>query len=255
MELDPKLLLQKLIEKNILTQESATKLEQEALVKKIPIDQYLQSVDGISSDDILRSKAELLNVPYVNIALTPVDPSALNFIPRQIAEQNHIIPYLFDTATKQLYVATSNPLKIASLEYLTTKRDIKIVPVLAAETDIMKAMNIAYSLNLSPMVKEAVADISSTSDSPIESISTSNEFNSAPIAKIVNTIVEFGIKSRASDIHIEPQDIKTRVRYRIDGILMEKLSLPRSIHDSLISRIKILGGMKIDEKRLIYYIN
>ncbi len=249
MELDPKLLLQKLIEKNILTQESAIKLEQDALVKKVPIDQYLTTVDGISSDDILRSKAEILNVPYVNIASTPIDPSALNFVPRQIAEQNHIIPYLFDTTSKQLYVATSNPLKIEAIEYLKAKRDIKIVPVLASEADIMKAMNIAYSLNLSPMVKEAVADISST-DSPIESISTSNEFNSAPIAKIVNTIVEFGIKSRASDIHIEPQDVKTRVRYRIDGILMEKLSLPRSIHDSLISRIKILGGMKIDEKRI-----
>ncbi len=249
MELDPKLLLQKLIEKNILTQESAIKLEQDALVKKVPIDQYLLTVDGISSDDILRSKAEILNVPYVNIASTPIDPSALNFVPRQIAEQNHIIPYLFDTTSKQLYVATSNPLKVEAIDYLKAKRDIKIVPVLASEADIMKAMNIAYSLNLSPMVKEAVADIDSA-DSPIESISTSNEFNSAPIAKIVNTIVEFGIKSRASDIHIEPQDVKTRVRYRIDGILMEKLSLPRSIHDSLISRIKILGGMKIDEKRI-----
>lgn len=249
MEFDPKLLLQKLIEKNILTQEAATKYEQDALVKKMPVDQYLPTV-GISPEDVLRSKAELMNVPYVNIASTPIDPSALNYVPRQIAEQNHIIPYLFDTATKQLYVATSNPLNISAIEYLKAKRDIKIVPVLASEADIMKSMNVAYSLNLSPMVKEAVADISSTSDVQLDSLSTSNEFNSAPIAKIVNTIVEFGIKSRASDIHIEPQDAKTRVRYRIDGILMEKLSLPRSIHDSLVSRIKILAGMKIDEKRI-----
>lgn len=249
MEFDAKLLLQKLIEKNLLTQETASKYEQEALVKKMPIDQYLPTV-GIAAEDVLRSKAELLNVPYVNIASTPIDPSALQFVPRQIAEQNHIIPYLFDQVTKQLYVATSNPLNISAIEYLKAKRDIKIVPVLASEADIMKSMNVAYSLNLSPMVKEAVADISSATEVPLESINTSNEFNSAPIAKIVNTIVEFGIKSRASDIHIEPQDLKTRVRYRIDGILMEKLSLPRSIHDSLISRIKILGGMKIDEKRI-----
>ncbi|HRN69886.1 MAG TPA: hypothetical protein PLS49_01765, partial [Candidatus Woesebacteria bacterium] len=199
MDLDPKLLLQKLIEKNILTQESATKLEQEALVQKIPVDQYLQTVKGVSPEDILRSKAELLNVPYVNIASTPIDPSALNFVPRQIAEQNHIIPYLYDQITKQLYVATSNPLNIAPIEYLKAKRDIKLVPVLASEADIMKSMNVAYSLNLSPMVKEAVADVSSTNELPIESLSSSNEFNSAPIAKIVNTIVEFGIKSRASD--------------------------------------------------------
>ncbi len=249
MEFDPKQLLQKLIDKNILTPETAKKMEQEALVKKIPVDQYMQTYGEIKAEDILRVKAELLNVPYVNIASTPVDPQALTYVPKQIAEQNHIIPYLFDAANKQLYVATSNPLNISAIEYLTAKREIKIVPVLASETDIMKAMNVAYSLNLSPMVKEAVADISSI-EAPIETLNSSNEFNSAPIAKIVNTIVEFGIKSRASDIHIEPQDNKTRVRYRIDGILMEKLSLPRSIHDSLVSRIKILGGMKIDEKRI-----
>ncbi len=72
----------------------------------------------------------------------------------------------------------------------------------------------------------------------------------APIAKIVNTILEFAVKSRASDIHIEAQETKTRVRYRIDGILHEKLSLPKGIHDALVSRIKILSAMKIDEKRI-----
>ena len=70
------------------------------------------------------------------------------------------------------------------------------------------------------------------------------------MAKIVSTILEFAIKSRASDIHIEPEEARTKVRYRIDGILHEKLSLPKSIHDALISRIKILSEMKIDEKRI-----
>src|SRR3989344_8270087 len=112
----------------------------------------------------------------------------------------------------------------------------------------MKALTVATSLNLSPAVREAVADIGP--ETTVRQLQTGREFNTAPIAKIVNTIVEFGIKNRASDIHIEPEELKTRVRYRIDGILTEKLSLPRSIHESLISRIKILGGMKIDEKRI-----
>ncbi len=72
----------------------------------------------------------------------------------------------------------------------------------------------------------------------------------APITKIVETVVTFAIKARASDIHIEPLEDRTRVRYRIDGILQEKLILPKSVHEAVISRIKILSGLKIDEKRL-----
>jgi type IV pilus assembly protein PilB len=68
------------------------------------------------------------------------------------------------------------------------------------------------------------------------------------ISEIVSHVLEFAVKARASDIHIEPQEMTTRVRYRIDGILQEKLTIPRELHDSLISRIKILAGMKIDEK-------
>ena len=69
------------------------------------------------------------------------------------------------------------------------------------------------------------------------------------MAKIVSTILEFAFKSRASDIHIEPEETRTRVRYRIDGILSEKISLPKLIHEAVVSRIKILSQMKIDEKR------
>ena len=70
------------------------------------------------------------------------------------------------------------------------------------------------------------------------------------IAEIVSHILDFAMRARASDVHIEPQEKSTRVRYRIDGILQEKLTIPKELHDSLISRIKILSGMKIDEKRI-----
>ena len=70
------------------------------------------------------------------------------------------------------------------------------------------------------------------------------------MAEIVRHILDFAVKSRASDVHIEPQENATRVRYRIDGILQEKLTIPKALHDALISRIKILSGMKIDEKRI-----
>ena len=248
MDVDPKLLLQRLQQKGIIDEISAKRYEIEANQKKIPLEKYLLTFTRLTDDDVLSAKAAILNVPYVNIGTTAVDPQALNYISKEIVAEHHIIPYLYDATKKQLYVATAKPLNINALEVLTNKTGLKIIPVLASETEIMKALTVATNLNLSPAVRAAVADIGP--ETAVQQLHTGHEFNTAPISKIVNTIVEFGIKNRASDIHIEPQELKTRVRYRIDGILTEKLTLPRSIHDSLVSRVKILGGMKIDEKRI-----
>jgi len=102
-------------------------------------------------------------------------------------------------------------------------------------------------------VTEALKD--SATYSPTKKLNLTNVVGAgvireAPISKIVSTVLEFAMKARASDIHIEPMEEKTRVRYRIDGIMYEKLVLPKNVHDSVISRIKILSHMKIDEKRV-----
>lgn len=121
--------------------------------------------------------------------------------------------------------------------------------VLADLPEIEKAFTHTYTQGLSPEVSEALKEyIPQEQQGAIEDIGS--VIREAPIAKIVTTILEFAIKSRASDIHIEAEETKTRVRYRVDGILNEKLTLPVSIHDPLISRIKILSQMKIDEKRI-----
>jgi type IV pilus assembly protein PilB len=134
------------------------------------------------------------------------------------------------------------------IDFLEKKTGKKIVLSLADENDIKKSIDFSYGQGLSPEVKDALKEYEpETAQRKLEAASVISE---APIAKIVSTILEFAVKSRASDIHIEPQETQTKVRYRIDGILHEKLTLPRSIHDALISRIKILSEMKIDEKRI-----
>ena len=107
-----------------------------------------------------------------------------------------------------------------------------------------------YTKGLSPEVKEALEEVGKNIANQTDKISETAIIKEAPIAKIVDTVLEFAVKGRASDIHIEPDSEKTRIRYRIDGILQEKLTLPRSIHESLVSRIKILSQMKIDERRI-----
>ncbi len=249
MTIPPKQFTETLVKENIIDQTMADKYEIESLKKNIPIDEFLLRYTAIKKEVILKIKAGLLNVPYVDISTAAVDPQATNFIPESVARRHNIIPYSYDQKTETVYVATNNPFNLNLVDFLEKKTNKKIVFALAYPDDIKKAINLSYTQGLSPEVNEALKEVSLEEKKQTKEPTTTTIME-APIAKIVDTILEFAIKSRASDIHIEPQETKTRIRYRIDGVLQEKLTLPSPIHDSLISRIKILSEMKIDEKRI-----
>ena len=133
------------------------------------------------------------------------------------------------------------------------KTGVKVKPLAALTTDIQTAIATWYEGSLSGEVSAALKDVGGPTQPEVKTIDirrVGEYVKEAPVAKIITTILEFAAKSRASDVHIEPLEDRTRVRYRIDGILHEKLVLPRKIHESLISRIKILSDLKIDEKRI-----
>jgi len=151
-------------------------------------------------------------------------------------------------------VAMANPLDMAAIQFMTQKTGKRIVPHYANKSDILAMMEEAYNNNLSEEVNEALAEtdnvVKAASVQNFSELSSEGIIRQAPIAKIVEQILGFAVGSGASDIHIEPQANRIRVRYRIDGILVEKLILPRNVLDSLVSRIKILSRLKIDEKRV-----
>ncbi len=246
MALSPKQFLSQLVTQNIIDQSTADKYEVEILQKNMPVDQYLIS-QGLKKDLVLKIKASSLNVQFVDIGTAAIDPQAINLIPETLARRYVIMPYQFDAATETLYIASIDPLNINLIEFLESKTRKRVIFALAMEEDIQKAINNSYAQNLSPEVREALKEVTPSAQKEVQSFKPESN---APIAKIVNTVLEFAIKSRASDIHIEPQESKTRIRYRIDGILQEKLTLPKTIHESLISRLKILADMKIDEHRI-----
>jgi len=139
---------------------------------------------------------------------------------------------------------------VAALDFLEKKSQCRIVPAFGVPADIKIAIAEKYSQGLSGDVDAAVKEVDFSTKRVVDEKSINDVIREAPIAKIVTTLLSFAMKSMASDIHIEPLEDKTRVRYRIDGILHEKLLLPKDVHDAVISRIKILAGMKIDEKRV-----
>lgn len=242
-------LLDDLVSKGVITAQISQQLEVEALRTGTPIEEFLMSKNTIPPVEIIQAKARILSVPYIDISTTPVSPQALNLVPDSIARKYVVIPFESNETQGTLKVAMKDPLNIETIDFLQNKTSHRIEPYFAYDVEIIKAIEIAYTQGLTPDISEALREVKKEVPT-VTSDQIGQIIKEAPIAKIVTTILEYAIKGRASDVHIEPQELKTRIRYRIDGILTEKLVLPKGIHEALVSRIKILSGLKIDEKRL-----
>ncbi len=205
-----------------------------------------------NEEQIAKAEAKLYNIPFVDLGEKAVSPEGLGLLPRAVAEHYVLIPFDYNRISNELSVAMANPLDLEVIEFIEKKSGAKIKPFMANAAKLKEIIATAYTQPLSAEVKAALKEVGPTTPETktIDIASLGNVIREAPVAKIVATILEFAIKSRASDVHIEPQEDKTRVRYRIDGILHEKLILPKKVHEAVISRIKILSGMKIDEKRI-----
>ena len=203
----------------------------------------------VDEKSLVLAKAEFYSIAFVDLMNLAGNPQAMQLLPQSVCQRFTVFPYDIKLEEKQLMVAMANPLDIGTLDFLANKSRMKIVPAFGLPNDINKVINEKYAQNLSGQVDAAVKDIDS-SKKVIDEKSINMVIKEAPIAKIVTTILSFAMKSGASDIHIEGLEGKVRVRYRIDGILHEKLVLPKNVHEALVSRIKILSSMKIDEKRI-----
>lgn len=248
MDIKPKELLDQLVANSQLSSNEADRIEVESLKKNINIKDYLFNYSGLPRIEIIKAIAQVLEVSYIDLGASPIDSQAVGLISESIAKNYHILPYSYNLKESTISVATANPFDTTLIDFLEQKTGQKIITALADEEQIDKKIDLAYNQGLSPEVKDALKEYQGVGIKRKKD--TQLVVHEAPIAKIVSTILEFAIKSRASDIHIEPEEDRTKVRYRIDGILNEKLSLPKSIHEALVSRIKILSEMKIDEKRL-----
>lgn len=241
-----------LLNQGALTAVQAEKIKLENINSGKPIEEIVKEGGLVNEDALTKAKAEFYNVAYVDLIETPSSPDALAFLAKAVAEANNLIPFAYDKKKNELSVALENPIDLETIEFIEKKAETKIKPFMASATKIKNAIADRYGVGLTTEVtaalKEAVPEVAPTKIIDIKKLG--EIIREAPIAKIVSTLLEFAIRSRASDIHLEPEEGKTRVRYRIDGILHEKLILPRTVHEALVSRIKILCGMKIDEKRM-----
>ncbi len=250
MNIAPKQILSILVKKGLIDQPKADQIELETLQKNIQIDDYLFNSSDIRKSDVLAAISELFHVAAIDVTTTAIDPQALGMIPESICRKYTIVPTTFDPKNNSLTFAAADPFNITLSDFLAQKTGKSIIFALGYIGDIKKTIDLAYSQSLSPEVSAALKEVSTTDRQPDAYSNVGTVIKEAPIAKILSTILEFAVKSRASDIHIEPQENNVRIRYRIDGILLEKLALPKGIQDALVSRTKIISQMKIDERRV-----
>lgn len=239
-----------LLEERLITPEQHSQLIIEANKRSVPIDKLLLDLKVVNQEQYYEARAKLTNIPFVSVGALPFSPEALSFVPKGVAQRFTLIPFSYDKTKLTLSIAMADPLDFEAINFVQQKTGLTVNVFQGIPSEIAESIETQYSIGLIGEVKEALAEtekISAVKTFDKESIA--QVIKEAPIAKIVSTILEYAMKSRASDIHLEPQVDRVRVRYRIDGILYERLSLPKGVQEAVVSRIKILSGLKIDEHR------
>jgi type IV pilus assembly protein PilB len=237
-----------------ITQEEANQILVANVSTGRTFEDILEENKFADEEHLTQAKSVVHKIPFVKISEYGNDPQALTQLPEGVARNYSMLPLTYDKEKNSLTVAMKNPLDLSAIDFAEQKSGLKLITFYAMPSELERKIAENYSQSLSTEVTAALEQTSQVAEQQSQKKDLSGlsgeTIRQAPITKIVQTVVAFAMKARASDIHIEPQEQRTRVRYRIDGILAEKLILPRSVHEAVVSRIKILSGLKIDEKRI-----
>ncbi len=232
-------------------QESDKRLEEIILKKKL-----------ISQEELDKLKAYILGIPFVDLKNSEIDPDVLKIIPESMARQYNAVA--FDKQGNQLKVAMLDPNDLQFLDFIGKKTDLKIIPCFTDKDSIKKALQFfqkSLKAEFGDIVKEVGGIeeggeideklvIKSGEGDKEENIDLKKAAEDLPVVKIVDTFLKHAILQGASDIHIEPEEKDVVIRYRIDGVLSDAMTLPKIILPGIVARIKILSNLKIDEHRL-----
>ncbi len=236
----------------VITSDQLSLLKLEAINSGKNVEQIVADRGFATAEAVVQAKSQLFGIPYIDLTPKVILPEVLTLVPEQVARSYLVVPFELDSSTGSLSVAMADPLDLTVISFLEKKTGKKVKPFICPAGTIKAVIDERYSITLSTEVTAALKETPQReeADSSVSVSAPGGIIRDAPVSKIAASLLDFAIKSRASDIHIEPMEDHTRVRYRIDGILNEKLELPLKIHEALVSRVKILSDLKIDEKRI-----
>lgn len=239
-----------IVEQGLITPEEFHNLRDEAETKGTPLFSLLVSDGHISNEDLTRTIAQVTEVPYVNLVNAAIDPKILSMLPLEIAERYMAVP--LGELQNRLIVAMLDADNVQAVDFISKKIGRALKVYVASEEGIRNVLkqyktdiNRDISSALDTQIKEQEDEAREAAKVEVKSIS-----NDSPISKALNSILDYAAKNSASDIHIEPMETMLKIRVRVDGVLREIMQLPKSTEAPLVSRIKILANLKIDEHRI-----
>ncbi|HXG24872.1 MAG TPA: ATPase, T2SS/T4P/T4SS family, partial [Chthonomonadales bacterium] len=267
-----------LVEQGLITPEQLRQAQEAQRASRGDLGKILVELGMASERDVVKAKAQELGIGFVDLTRYSPDPSAVNIVPEHIAKRHNVLPIKKDSATNTLHVAMADINNPYAADDLRLVSRCTIRAVLAPAGDIEDAIARVYggtSASLAPTegmngaanagraptglagdllaeIRENIAKAGSSGDMALEEDEEAviAQAEEAPIIRVANAIIQQAIKEQASDIHIEPSQRGVRIRYRVDGVLHETMTIPKYIQAPLISRFKIMADMNIAERRL-----
>jgi Type II secretory pathway, ATPase PulE/Tfp pilus assembly pathway, ATPase PilB len=253
-----------LVKDNVLTKEQLADLKSKAEKENTPFLSYLTTSGLVPDETLTKTIAHVTKVPYVNLSASRIPQEVLGLLPQDVAERYMAVP--LGEMQNRLVVAMLDADNVQAVDFLANKIGRPLKVYAASESGIRAVLH-QYSANISdqvvgeissiggPTVEQEVAAANAAAGGKESKVTTEAKniktiVQDSPISKALSTILEYAAKNGASDVHIEPLQEALKVRCRIDGILREILRLPKSTEPPLISRIKILANLKIDEHRI-----
>jgi type IV pilus assembly protein PilB len=243
---------EKLIAEGLLTTEQLQALRTKAEKDNLPFFGVLISDGHVSNEQLTKTIAQVTNVPYVNLSGVKIDADILALLPRDIAERYMAVP--LGEMQHRLVVAMLDADNVQAVDFLANKigRPLKVYS--ASEEGIREVINQYTGATIGKEMTEALENARDVEDlaRPVDKAKAQIEtiVQDSPVSKALSAILEYAAKNRASDIHIEPLENELKIRCRVDGVLKEIMKLPKSSEPPLVSRIKILANLKIDEHRI-----
>ena len=203
----------------------------------------------ITDQQLLEVLEFSLGIPQVQLNRVSIDPAAVKTLPTSLIRKHYILPISINQ--QRLTLAMVDPLNYEAIDDVRILTGLDVLPVLVSETDMNAAIQQYAALQVDSKIEKLLGELSQYNYGAVEADSLSADIDDdAPVIRMVNSILQQAVQGLASDIHIEPLEHEVRVRFRIDGELIEVLSLPKKSFPAIVSRIKIMGNLDISEKRV-----
>jgi len=243
-----------LYEKRLITEEQLNRILKIQKDTNKDLQKVIIDLNILKKDEMMLALADEIGVKYVNLDDITIEPTIVVLIPEEMARRHQLI--VIDKEEKKLTVAMANPLDVFAHDELKIRMGYDIEPVLSYGEDIYKALDEVFGITdnwdqVIGKIENMQVTVLKEEEKESDDISAITKSDEAPVIALVNLIILRSVKEKASDIHIEPFGVDTlKVRYRIDGILHDVMSLPGNLQLAVISRIKIMSELDIAEKRL-----